>query len=65
LRDIDEQSLIIVPPPFDIPSFTFVLVWHKRRGSDQALKWLNAQIERASADIDWRPFTQTAQKDFP
>jgi DNA-binding transcriptional LysR family regulator len=65
LRDIDEQSLIIVPPPFDIPSFTFVLAWHKRRGSDQALIWLNAQIERASADIDWRPFTQTAQKDFP
>ncbi|WP_042955465.1 LysR family transcriptional regulator [Pseudomonas sp. G5(2012)] len=65
LRDIDEQSLIIVPPPFDIPSFTFVLAWHKRRGSDQALNWLNAQIERASADIDWRPFTQTAQKDFP
>ena len=44
LRDIDEQSLIVVPPPFHIPSFTFVLVWHKRRGGDQALNWLNRRI---------------------
>ncbi|MGJ7513796.1 LysR family transcriptional regulator [Pseudomonas baetica] len=45
LRDIDQSSLIVVPPPFHIPSFTFVLVWHKRRGGDQALSWLNARIE--------------------
>ncbi|WP_429512147.1 LysR substrate-binding domain-containing protein [Pseudomonas sp. BT76 TE3572] len=44
LLNIDEQSLIVVPPPFHIPSFTFVLVWHKRRGGDQALNWLNGRI---------------------
>nr|WP_240635685.1 hypothetical protein [Pseudomonas laurylsulfativorans] len=44
LRDIDEQSLIVVLPPFDIPSFTFVLAWHERRGGDQALNWLNERI---------------------
>jgi DNA-binding transcriptional LysR family regulator len=49
LLDIDEQSLIVVPPPFDIPSFTFVLAWHKRRGADQALNWLN---ERMGAGVD-------------
>jgi DNA-binding transcriptional LysR family regulator len=45
VRDIDDRSLIVVPPPFHIPSFTFVLVWHKRRGGDQALNWLSKRIE--------------------
>jgi DNA-binding transcriptional LysR family regulator len=44
LRDIDEQELVVVAPPFHIPSFTFVLAWHKRRGGDQALNWLNGRI---------------------
>ncbi|VVN20455.1 PCP degradation transcriptional activation protein [Pseudomonas fluorescens] len=44
LRDIDQSSLVVVPPPFHIPSFTFVLAWHKRRGGDQALNWLNRRI---------------------
>jgi len=44
LRDLDEASLIVVPPPFHIPSFTFVLAWHQRRGGDQALNWLNQRI---------------------
>jgi len=44
LLNIDEQSLIVVPPPFHILSLTFVLVWHKRRGGDQALNWLNGRI---------------------
>ncbi|WPN45975.1 MULTISPECIES: LysR family transcriptional regulator [unclassified Pseudomonas] len=44
LRDIDESTLVVVPPPFQIPSFTFVLVWHTRRGGDQALNWLKQQI---------------------
>ncbi|WP_433739144.1 LysR family transcriptional regulator [Pseudomonas putida] len=44
LRDVDESSLIVVPPPFHIPSFSFVLVWHTRRGGDQALNWLNQKI---------------------
>jgi DNA-binding transcriptional LysR family regulator len=46
--DVDERSLIVVPPPFHIPPFTFVLVWHKRRGGDQALNWLNSKIERVA-----------------
>jgi DNA-binding transcriptional LysR family regulator len=45
LRDIDQQALVVVPPPFEIPPFTFVLAWHKRRGGDQALNWLNRRIE--------------------
>jgi DNA-binding transcriptional LysR family regulator len=49
VRDIDDRSLIVVPPPFHIPSFTLVLVWHKRRGGDQALNWLNSEIGRVSA----------------
>jgi len=44
LRDIDEGALIVVPPPFHIPSFTFVLAWHQRRSGDQALNWLNQRI---------------------
>lgn len=48
LRGIDEHSLTIVPPPFEIAPFTFVLVWHKRRGGDQALNWLNGRIEEAA-----------------
>ncbi|WP_426205583.1 LysR family transcriptional regulator [Pseudomonas sp. TWP3-1] len=45
LNDIDRESLIVVPPPFEIAPFTFVLAWHKRRGGDQALNWLNQRIE--------------------
>ncbi|MCU7216554.1 LysR family transcriptional regulator [Pseudomonas sp. VE 196-7] len=45
VRDIDQQQLIVLPPPFEIAPFTFVLAWHKRRGGDQALNWLNRRIE--------------------
>jgi DNA-binding transcriptional LysR family regulator len=44
LRDIHEPSLVVVAPPFAIPSFSFVLAWHQRRGGDQALNWLKARI---------------------
>ncbi|MCX2542078.1 LysR family transcriptional regulator [Pseudomonas sp. COW5] len=44
LNDIDEEALIVVPPPFEIAPFTFVSAWHKRRGGDQALNWLNRRI---------------------
>ncbi|RIJ09072.1 LysR family transcriptional regulator [Pseudomonas sp. 91RF] len=44
LKDVDDDSLIIVPPPFEIAPFTFVSAWHKRRGGDQALNWLNRRI---------------------
>ncbi|NUT74728.1 LysR family transcriptional regulator [Pseudomonas sp. C1C7] len=49
LRDFAEPSLIVVPPPFHIPAFTFVLAWHKRRSADQALNWLNTKIQHATA----------------
>ena len=44
VRDIDQQQLIVLPPPFEIAPFTFVLAWHKRRGGDQALNWLNRRV---------------------
>jgi len=46
LHNVDRESLIVVPPPFDIPPFAFVLAWHQRRGGDQALNWLKGQIEQ-------------------
>lgn len=45
VREIDQQELIVLPPPFEIAPFTFVLAWHRRRGGDQALNWLNRRIE--------------------
>jgi DNA-binding transcriptional LysR family regulator len=45
VREIELQELIVLPPPFEIAPFTFVLAWHKRRGADQALNWLNRRIE--------------------
>ncbi|WP_236196750.1 LysR family transcriptional regulator [Pseudomonas glycinae] len=46
LNEVDDQSLIVLPPPFEIAPFTFVSAWHKRRGGDQALNWLNRRIEQ-------------------
>lgn len=46
LNELDDESLIVVPPPFEIAPFTFVSAWHKRRGGDQALNWLNRRIEQ-------------------
>ena len=46
LNEVDEESLVVVPPPFEIAPFTFVSAWHKRRGGDQALNWLNRRIEQ-------------------
>jgi DNA-binding transcriptional LysR family regulator len=46
VSSVDGRSLIVVPPPFKIPAFTFVLAWHKRRSGDQALNWLKNEIER-------------------
>lgn len=44
LNEVGDESLIVVPPPFEIAPFTFVSAWHKRRGGDQALNWLNRRI---------------------
>ncbi|QTD34753.1 LysR family transcriptional regulator [Pseudomonas fluorescens] len=46
LNEVDDESLVVVPPPFEIAPFTFVSAWHKRRGGDQALNWLNRRIEQ-------------------
>lgn len=46
LNEVADESLIVVPPPFEIAPFTFVSAWHKRRGGDQALNWLNRRIEQ-------------------
>ncbi|MCF4998913.1 LysR family transcriptional regulator [Pseudomonas syringae] len=52
LDDIDQQSLVVVPPPFAIAPFTFVLAWHKRRGGDQALNWLNRRIGEGIGQVE-------------
>lgn len=49
LRSIDDPELVVVPPPFRLPSFAFVLAWHKRRDGDQALNWLSQQMARVLA----------------
>ncbi|WP_170928997.1 MULTISPECIES: LysR substrate-binding domain-containing protein [unclassified Pseudomonas] len=46
LNEVDDESLIVLPPPFEIAPFTFVSAWHKRRCGDQALNWLNRRIEQ-------------------
>ncbi len=46
LNEVDDEALIVVPAPFEIAPFTFVSAWHKRRGGDQALNWLNRRIEQ-------------------
>ncbi|VVP79579.1 hypothetical protein PS941_00654 [Pseudomonas fluorescens] len=55
VRELDQRELIVVPPPFEIAPFTFVLAWHKRRGGDQALNWLNRTIEEG-IEICPKPF---------
>ncbi|WP_095149159.1 LysR family transcriptional regulator [Pseudomonas sp. Irchel s3a18] len=47
LQGIDQSQLVILPPPFHIPPFTFVLAWHGHRGGDPALNWLNRQVGQA------------------
>lgn len=40
----DDTSLIIFDPPFHIPPFAFVQVWHDRRSSDPAHVWLRDAV---------------------
>lgn len=39
-----DPSLIIFEPPFQIPAFSFVQVWHERRGGDPAHMWLRDAV---------------------
>ncbi|WP_197685182.1 LysR family transcriptional regulator [Herminiimonas arsenitoxidans] len=51
LRQIRHPELAVVPVPFKVPAFSFVLVWHQRRDDEQALTWLRERIaENACAD---------------
>ncbi|MGV0908126.1 LysR substrate-binding domain-containing protein [Martelella sp. FOR1707] len=46
-----DQRLIVFEPPFAIPPFPFVQVWHERRGGDPAHLWLR----KAVADVARAP----------
>lgn len=52
LRTIDEQRLVVLPPPFEIPEFDFIFVWHTRREGDQALKWLREKMQAVAQVSD-------------
>lgn len=45
VRAVKDPDLMVLPVPFKLPSFSFVLACHKRREGDQALVWLMAQIQ--------------------
>lgn len=40
----DDTSLILFDPPFQIPPFSFVQVWHERRSGDPAHMWLRDAV---------------------
>lgn len=44
-----DPTLEVFSPPFAIPPFPFVQVWHQRRGADPAHQWLRAAVARAAA----------------
>lgn len=46
-----DQYLIVFEPPFAIPSFPFVQVWHERRGGDPA----HLRLRKAVADVARAP----------
>lgn len=42
----NELDLVIVPPPLDIPTFTYYLVWHARQHNNIAHRWLRQELEQ-------------------
>lgn len=40
----NDPRLIVFEPPFTIPPFPFVQVWHERRGGDPAHLWLRSAV---------------------
>ena len=46
-----DPALVIFEPPFSIPSFPFVQVWHERRGGDPAHLWLRNAVARVSRSL--------------
>lgn len=44
LRQIAHPQLAVLPVPFALPAFSFVMVWHQRRDEEQGLQWLRERI---------------------
>ncbi|WP_409158520.1 LysR substrate-binding domain-containing protein [Pectobacterium sp. B2J-2] len=44
MAQVNRSDLRIFPPPFTIPDFAFQQVWHTRRESDPAHRWLRNAI---------------------
>lgn len=51
LRQIHHPQLTVLPVPFEVPAFSFVMVWHQRRDDEQGLRWLRGCIT-ANSDAD-------------
>ncbi|MBO9697799.1 MAG: LysR family transcriptional regulator [Sphingopyxis sp.] len=46
-----DPALVVFEPPFSIPPFPFVQVWHERRTRDSAHLWLRKAIANVSAHL--------------
>lgn len=46
-----DPALAVFAPPFPIPPFSFVQVWHERRGGDPTHAWLRAAVANASMAV--------------
>ncbi|MGU3575098.1 LysR family transcriptional regulator [Brucellaceae bacterium C25G] len=44
----NDPSVVLFPPPFLIPSFPFVQVWHERRSNDPSHLWLRELIKNVT-----------------
>lgn len=47
----DDPDLAVFPPPFAIPPFPFVQVWHERRAGDPAHLWLRRAVASTSMSV--------------
>lgn len=46
-----DPAVVVFKPPFSIPPFPFVQVWHERRGADPAHVWLRNAVAGVSKSI--------------
>lgn len=46
-----DPSLVVFDPPFQIPPFPFVQVWHERRSADPAHVWLRNAVESIARSL--------------
>ncbi|WP_234023079.1 LysR family transcriptional regulator [Sorangium cellulosum] len=42
-------GLSVLPPPIELASFSFSLIWHRRTQNDQAHRWLRDQVVKAAS----------------